>query len=145
MRRIVPAERSRTSCYRIRCLWAITIEGEVEGAVEGEVESGAHSADWNNSQADGIIDLTELLRVIQFYNSGGYHCAVDGDVSDEGYMPGAGDRSCVPHNSDYIDGADWEISLSELLRVIQFYNSGGYHYCPESDPPTEDGFCPGQA
>jgi len=25
--------------------------------------------------------------------------------------------------------------------VIQFYNSGGYHACPDED--SEDGFCPG--
>ena len=34
---------------------------------------------------------------------------------------------------------DWEINLSELLRLIQFFNSGGYHRCLEG----EDGFCPG--
>jgi hypothetical protein len=28
-----------------------------------------------------------------------------------------------------------------LLRVIQFFNSGGYHFCPAL--ATEDGFCPG--
>jgi hypothetical protein len=33
--------------------------------------------------------------------------------------------------------------LSELLRLIQFYNSLGYHYCPVAG--TEDGFCPGVA
>jgi len=30
-----------------------------------------------------------------------------------------------------------------LLRLIQFYNSGGYHYCPGEG--TEDGFCPGSS
>jgi len=28
-----------------------------------------------------------------------------------------------------------------LLRLIQFFNSGGYHACPAEN--TEDGFCPG--
>ena len=28
----------------------------------------------------------------------------------------------------------------DLLRLIQFFNTGGYTYCPESG--TEDGFCP---
>ncbi|MFA6227594.1 MAG: immunoglobulin domain-containing protein [Patescibacteria group bacterium] len=38
---------------------------------------------------------------------------------------------------------DGIISLAELLRVIQFYNSGAYHACPEVG--TEDGFCCGVA
>jgi hypothetical protein len=28
-----------------------------------------------------------------------------------------------------------------LLRLIQFFNSGGYHHCPANG--TEDGYCPG--
>jgi len=35
------------------------------------------------------------------------------------------------------------INLSELLRLIQFFNSGGYHACPDEIPPTEDGYRPG--
>ncbi len=42
-----------------------------------------------------------------------------------------------------MEDGDGEVSLSELLRVIQFFNSGGYHACPNADPPTEDGYCPG--
>ena len=49
-------------------------------------------------------------------------------------------QGCTPHASDY-NLQDWLISLSELLRGIQFYNSGGYHYCPLDG--TEDDFCPG--
>ncbi len=85
------------------------------------------------------------MRVIQFYNSGGHHCADDQGDTEDGYVPGAGTNlSCRPHSSDYApDGPDWRISLTELLRVIQFYNSGGYRYCLEEG--TEDGFCPGLA
>jgi hypothetical protein len=50
------------------------------------------------------------------------------------------DLSCAPHASDY-NPQDWRINLSELLRVIQFFNSGGYHYCPTEG--TEDGYCVG--
>jgi hypothetical protein len=32
------------------------------------------------------------------------------------------------------------LSLSELLRLVQLYNTGGYHTCGEA----EDGFCPGR-
>jgi len=89
--------------------------------------------------------LTELLRVIQFFNSGGFHCAEPPTDTEDGYESGPGaNHTCCPHSADYLpSGPDWTISLSELLRVIQFYNSGGYHYCPTAG--TEDGFCPGPA
>ena len=105
---------------------------EGEGQTEGE--DGILTADQNG---DNLISLSELLRVIQFFNSGGFHCQ---DGTEDGYAPGPGDQSCAPYDSDY-NPLDWEISLSELLRVIQFFNSGGYHYCPGEG--TEDGFCPG--
>jgi len=82
-----------------------------------------------------LISLPELLRVIQLYNSG-YHC--DSSKKD-GYAPGDGDRSCIPHHSDY-NPQDWTIGLNELMRLIQFYNSDGY--C--SDPIGEDGFKAGK-
>ena len=93
-----------------------------------------HSADQNGDQK---IDISELLRVIQFYNSEGYHCAVWIEDTEDGYLPGADDRRhCMPHQSDYAP-QDWVIGLSELLRLIQFYNSVSYAPCAES----EDGFC----
>ncbi|HPO14653.1 MAG TPA: hypothetical protein PLI09_14525 [Candidatus Hydrogenedentes bacterium] len=109
-------------------------EGSAEGGSEGEVYGGIHSAD---SNGDGLISLSELLRVIQFFNSDGFHCEAG---TEDGYAPGPGDTSCAPYDSDY-NAQDWHISLSELLRVIQFFNSGGYHYCPGEG--TEDEFCPG--
>ena len=66
---------------------------------------------------------------------GEYSC---GEGTEDGYAPGIGDRTCAPHASDY-NPQDWKINLSELLRAIQFYNSGGYN----PDPTTEDGFAPG--
>jgi hypothetical protein len=58
-------------------------------------------------------------------------------------VPGLGENTaCCPHDSDYNpDGPSWTIDLTELLRLIQFFNSGGYTYCPGMG--TEDGFCPG--
>ena len=92
---------------------------------------------------DYQISLSELLRVIQFYNSGALHCAVPPDDTEDGYVPGIGEAlDCCPHSSDYAPtGPDWKIALTELLRLIQFYNSSAYHYCPAGE--TEDGFCPG--
>jgi len=111
-----------------------TSEGTVEGTMEGEYPH--HSADQNG---DGQINLSELLRVIQFFNYLGYHCEAG---TEDGYAPGLdGDHTCNYHASDY-NPKDWVIDLSELLRLIQFFNMGGYHPCPE-DPESEDGYCPG--
>lgn len=105
------------------------------------LELRRHTADTNTSYE---IELQELLRVIQFYNFPGYHCAPDADPpTEDGYKPGAGDTTCTPHDGDY-EPQDWLIDLVELMRVIQFYNIGGYHYCPGELPPTEDGYCPGK-
>jgi hypothetical protein len=113
----------------------------VEG--EGEGEAGPHGADCN--PRDWRINLTELLRVIQFFNIRGYQCAAAPDATEDGYLAGSGEgHACPPHSSDY-NPQDWLIDLTELLRLIQFYNIGGYHACPHEDPPTEDGFCPGLA
>ncbi|MCC6144001.1 MAG: hypothetical protein IT368_09360, partial [Candidatus Hydrogenedentes bacterium] len=111
-------------------------EGEGEGEGEGE-DDGIHSADRDLS---GSIELGELLRVIQFFNSGGYHCDAAGE---DGFAPGPdGDQTCTPHDSDY-KPQDWQINISELLRLIQFFNSPerAYHPCESG----EDGYCPGPA
>ena len=92
-----------------------------------------HSADY--SPADFEISLSELLRVIQLYNGISYYCDPDGE---DGYRFGeVGIRTCAPHTLDY-NPQDWRISLGELLRVIQFYNSGGY----SRSVGGEDGFSP---
>lgn len=133
---LVIGGESKTATYGD--VWAycpiIAAEGEGEGYTP-EI----HSADWNEGP-DNRIDLAELLRVIQFYNSGGYCCASLCDpLSDEGFLPGDGDRTCAPHAADY-NPRDWRINLSEVLRIIQFYNSSGYRACEDG----EDGFCPGK-
>lgn len=115
------------------------VEGEIEGTIEGEGEIiTIHSADTNG---DSKINLSELLRVIQFFNMQGYHCALPGEESEDGYIPGYdGDKSCRPHASDY-NPQNWKIELTELLRLIQFFNMNGYYPCPGIG---EDNFCPGQ-
>lgn len=101
--------------------------------------SGGHTADQNG---DNVIQLGELLRVIQFFNSGGFHCAIPASSTEDGYAPGPNlaQQACAPHASDY-NPQNWEINLSELLRLIQFFNSGGYFTCAEG----EDGYCPGSS
>lgn len=92
-----------------------------------------HSVDY--APRNNKISLTELLRVIQFYNYGEHACDENGE---DGYNPGSGWHTCPPHTADYAP-VNWNISLSELLRVIQFFNAGSYH----ESPASEDGFAPG--
>ncbi len=90
-----------------------------------------YSADTNG---DLVISMSELLRVVQLFNSDGYSCDSTGE---DGYRPGPGTQTCKPHDTDY-NPQDWRIELSELLRVVQMFNSGGYVF----DPHSEDGFRP---
>ena len=92
-----------------------------------------HAADQDGDQ---VISLSELLRVIQFYNLTGYGCEPG---TEDGYAPDDPDQNCTPHSSDYTP-QNWDIALTELLRLIQFYNFGGIVPCP-NDPLSEDGFC----
>lgn len=117
--------------------WApVVMEGEGETTEgEGETQPTNHSADIN---LDFVINLSELLRVVQLFNSQGHHC---GDAnSEDGYVAGVDltAQECPPHDSDF-DPQDWRIFLSELLRLIQFYNAEAYTTCPAG----EDGYCPG--
>ncbi|MBI3118403.1 MAG: hypothetical protein HYZ00_06940 [Candidatus Hydrogenedentes bacterium] len=109
----------------------LLISGVGEGEGEGEGR-GDHSADLNKN---GRIELSELLRLVQFYNSGIFHCQ---GGTEDGYNPGPGPQNCTTHDSDYAD-QDWRINLFELLRLVQFYNSNAYFECTG----TEDGYCPG--
>ena len=110
----------------------------VEDLIDGPGAPPPHSAD---TSADNIITLSELLRVIQFFNSGGFSCAANPEASEDGYQPGfEGGIFCAPHASDY-QPQDWVVRLGELLRLVQFFNFGGYTACP--DTFSEDGFCPG--
>lgn len=95
------------------------------------------SADQNG---DHIISLGELLRCIQFFNSLEYGCADARGNTEDGYLAGPGHpHDCRPHLTDFAP-ADFTITLSELLRLLQFFNSGGYTRC--LDAGTEDGYCP---
>jgi len=117
----------------------LNFDGELSFA-ELQYAAGAlspiHSAD---TDADGTVSLAELLRLIQLYNAGGYGCDA---TAPDGYAPGEPgkglDTTCPPHASDYLD-TDGLISLSELLRLVQYYNLGAYSACPET---AEDRFCP---
>lgn len=107
---------------------------EVPAGAASCVDIVQHAADIDGSES---IKLQELLRVIQFFNIGGYHC--DGSVSSpDGYAAGLeGDHTCTPHTTDF-QQVNWRISLPEMLRLIQlFHFPGGFYPC-ETAP---DGFC----
>ncbi len=86
------------------------------------------------------VSLSDLLRTIQFFRAGAYHCE---QGTEDGYAPGPGAPGCLPHRHDYAP-QDWSIDISELLRSIQFFNLDSFYPCPDADPPTEDGFCGGE-
>ena len=118
-----------------------TVAGGAEstGAVasvlaEALPEDQTHSADVNH---DWHLSLSEVLRVVQLYNSGGYSAETG---TEDGYAPGVGGKQAgSPHNADY--NGDWSVDISELLRVVQLFNAPGGAYYRASG--TEDGFVPG--
>ncbi|HPO12046.1 MAG TPA: PKD domain-containing protein, partial [Candidatus Hydrogenedentes bacterium] len=113
-------------------IWSLAVTAVIMISALPAATAQYHSAD---TAPDQHINLSELLRVIQFFNSNGFHCEAG---TEDGYAPGPGDQTCTPHDSDY-NTQDWHVNLSELLRVIQFFNSDGYH----TDCGSEDNFAPG--
>jgi uncharacterized delta-60 repeat protein len=112
-----------------------------------------HSADV--SPADGMLNLAELTRVIELYNTStgtvrtGRHVvsasSVDGYAPDPGVT--AGPIPTTPHTADL--NRDGRLSLTELTRVIELFNTrsgttrtGAYH-AAASPIATEDGFASG--
>ena len=92
-----------------------------------------HAGDVNGNAQ---LDLSELLRVVQLYNSNAFHCEDTPGQTEDGYLPGEGaNQTCAPHSSDYAP-QNWTISLSEMLRLIQLFNADSYTACT-----SEDGFC----
>ena len=102
----------------------VTANGGLTVSVGAKPHSADYSRDWHMS-------LSELLRVVQFYNIGSFHCDA---TTEDGFAPGPGDQGCTPHDTDYRT-RNWAVSLNELLRMIQFYNApgGSYQYSPGSE------------
>jgi hypothetical protein len=90
-----------------------------------------HSADGDESRA---FSLNELLRVVQLFNAGAYHCNA---LGEDGYAPGNGPQTCARHQTDYATPA-YSVTLPELLRMIELYLAGGY----TRDLYSEDSFAP---
>lgn len=110
--------------------WASDTADPIVGYV---LDAKTHSAD---SDQNNKFSLSELMRLVQFYNIGAFHCADPGSPTEDGFATGTGDHSCRVHDGDYLV-QDWNIDLSELLRGIQIYNNAGYVACEDG----EDGYC----
>lgn len=92
----------------------------------------------SDTSGDYVITLSELLRVVQLYNAGGYACASNPGATEDGYIPQAdpGPTLCLLHTLD--SNENNQISLSELLRAIQIFSFKGYVFC---ESQSEDNFC----
>jgi Fibronectin type III domain len=119
-----------------------------------------HSADFDPPDGDWKISLTELMRVVELYNTrygttrtGAYKVDTasptihpDGFLSDPSRTPTDTTPLSKYHSGD--SSLNAKFSLTELLRVIELYNyytgterTGEYHV----EAGTEDGFAPGPA
>ncbi len=102
----------------------------------GVVLTPYHTADIDRNYR---FNLSELLRVVEFNTATlthEYH--VDANGLD-GYSTGAGNRIGAPHSGDFYGGADWRISVHEVIRMIDLFASTPEHaYNPDS--ASEDGF-----
>ena len=103
-----------------------------------------HSADTDHNWK---IELGELNRIVQYYRSNSYMCQTT-SLHEDGYLPSdeetpgsctaeTTEYCCERHGADY-NPPDWKINLSELLRMIQFFNMHEYHETTAVD--SEDGY-----
>jgi Leucine-rich repeat (LRR) protein len=115
---------------------------EPESTLISACKDVRHSADFEVTGKE-TLSLSELLRVIQLFNSPrGLAC---NNATEDGYdlygRNGNVNRgTCARHTADYAS-PEWIISLSELLRMIQVFNLGGFRACTDSNINCqEDGF-----
>ena len=99
-----------------------------------------HSGDTNR---DRRFSLSEFLRMIELHTATPTHeYHIDKSTTD-GFGLGTGPRSGEPHAADYYGGADWEVSLPEVVRIVDLFASTPDHsYAPTAG--TEDGFGKGR-
>jgi hypothetical protein len=89
----------------------------------------------SDTDGDYVLSFPELLRMIQLYNAGGYTCAEVPGATEDSFLPRppiGSDPICVKHTLDLDTDFSFQISLSELLRGIQFYTLGGYRNCDQT-------------
>ena len=95
-----------------------------------------HSADLD---ADYSFSLSEFLRVYELHSTTATHDYHIDTTTEDGYAPGPGPHDGLTHSADYLDGADWRIEMSEVLRMVDLFTSTEDHsYSPY--PSGDDGF-----
>jgi hypothetical protein len=127
------------------------LEGEGEGLVEGDpcadhVEGEIDVASWILSEFFALdVDQSGKLSVEEVYamvhpcvETAQYDYNEDGLLQVSELLAASGDGDI--HSSD-TDGTS-NVTLDELLRVIQMFNAGGYA-CALNPGATEDGYLPG--
>lgn len=140
------AARNLTATALMQVVGSAVTVAAAPGPLAVGLAPSIHSAD---TDRDGSIGLTELLRVIELYNTRagtartGQYTMQDGTEDGYGSGPGGGTVT-VFHSAD--TNHDGKIGLTELLRVIELYNyrsgttrTGRYHQFGGS----EDGFASG--
>lgn len=115
-------------------MWLI---GGWNNVANAEVWSSSNGVNWTKALGSDVMIARRDASSAVFKNRLWVVGGGDGTVANN-------DISFAPKDSFHSanENLDNRISLSELLRVIQFYNTGGYTYCPDAQPETEDGFCP---
>lgn len=110
-----------------------------------ELETKPHTADYKHPSSnpqpgpDWKIDAQEYSRVLSFWRNGSY--SVDPETVD-GYIEGeAGSPLGELHDADYAEPY-WTIETGEAQRILAYWRAGAYHV--QVDPPTEDGYAPGE-
>lgn len=99
----------------------------------GGIVLGANPFHTADADLDFAFSAHELDRVIALYTAKAHHCTAG---THDGFAPGTGSSGCAPHHSDYAGGANWRVDFPEMIRLVQFYNLGGYR----KNAATEDGF-----
>lgn len=106
------------------------------------IDKNFHSADFNKDYQIDCIEFNHILKIFTQNQNHEFHCnqsAASGYESlPENQTP---NHSCPFHSADI--NKDWKFSLSEILRVIQYWNVGGGRYRKAFEGETsEDGFKP---
>lgn len=98
-----------------------------------------HSTDTNY---DSQFSLRELMRFFELHDATEAHTYHVEMGSEDGFGLGDGSHEGHMHTGDYEGGADWTISLPEVVRMIDlFVSTPQHHYSYALN--TEDGFTKG--
>lgn len=96
----------------------------------GDQTCGTFDGDYN--PADYVVNNVELLRMIQFFNIGFYYPLTG---TEDGFQPTSDGGDVVTYIQNNISNLiyhdadinhDYKIDLSELQRIIQYFNIGQY-------------------